>query len=117
MALKITFTDTNTKKAIAEHELTDEQVKALNTELELADYKCPVCGKVTTGIAGWILNAIGQKARMKVDEIVEKSGKGSRFTDTPTKLQIIKELAEEGHELLKGAKQRQKELEALDKGV
>jgi len=48
--LKITFTDTNTGKVIAEDELTDEQVKALNTELELADYKCPVCGKYFTGI-------------------------------------------------------------------
>jgi len=112
MSIKITFTDTNTGKVIAEDELTDEQVKALNTELELADYKCPICGKVTTGIAGWILNAIGQKARRKVDEIVEKSGRGSRHTELTKKLQIIRELVEEGHELLKGAKQRQAEMKA-----
>jgi len=108
--LKITFTDTNTGKVIAEDELTDEQVKALNTELELADYKCNVCGKVSRGIAGWVLNAIGQKARIKVDEIVEKSGRGSRYTDMPTKLQIIKDLANENSPLLKGAKQKQIEL-------
>jgi len=111
MALKITFTDTNTGKIIAEHELTDEQVKALNVELELADYKCPICGKYFTGIVAWILNAIGQKARQKVDEIVEKSGRGSRFTDIKRKLEIIRELEAEGSELLKSAKEREKELE------
>jgi len=110
MALKITFTDTNTGKIIAEHELTDEQVKALNTELELVDYKCPICGKYFTGIVAWILNAIGQKARQKVDEIVEKSGKGSRFTDVKRKLEIIRELDKEKSELLKSAKERQEEL-------
>jgi len=112
MSIKITFTDTNTGKVIADHELTDEQVKALNTELELADYKCPVCGKYFTGIVAWILNAIGQKTRRKVDEIVEKSGRGSKFTEMSKKLQIIKELTKEGHELLKGAKQRQAEMKA-----
>jgi len=113
--LKITFIDTNTGKVIAEDELTDEQVKALNTELELADYKCPVCGKVSKGIAGWVLNCIGQKARMKVDEIVEKSGRGSRYTELKRKLKIIRELESEGSELLKGAKERQEELERLAK--
>jgi len=113
--LKITFTDTNTGRIIAEDELTDEQVKALNTELELADYKCPVCGKVSKGIAGWVLNAIGQKARQKVDEIVEKSGRGSRYTDIKRKLEIIRELESEKTELLKSAKERQEELERLAK--
>ena len=111
MSLKITFIDTNTGKVIAEDELTDAEVKALDTELELANYKCPICGKVNTGIAGWICNAIKQKARQKIDEIVEKSGRGSKHTELSKKLQIIRELAEEGHELLKGAKQKQIELE------
>ena len=111
--LKITFTENG--KVIAEDELTDEQVKALNTELELADYKCPVCGKVSRGIAGWVLNAIGQKARQKVDEIVEKSGRGSRYTDIKRKLEIIRELESEKSELLKSAKERQEELERLAK--
>ena len=111
MSLKITFRDTSTGKVIAEDELTDEQVKALNTELELADYKCPVCGKYFTGIVAWILNSIGQKARRKIDEIVEKSGRGSKYTELTKKFQIIRELAEEGHELLKGAKQKQSEME------
>lgn len=109
MALKITFTDTNTGKTVAEHELTDEQVKALNTELELADYKCPVCGKCFTGIVAWILNTIGQKARQKVDEIVEKSGKGSRHTEITKKLQIIQDLAKEKSPLLKTASEKQAE--------
>jgi len=113
--LKITFTDTNTRKVIAEDELTDEQVKALNTELELADYKCPICGKVSKGIAGWVLNAIGQKARQKVDEIVEKSGRGSRYTELKRKLEIIRELENEKSELLKSAKERQEEMERLTK--
>ena len=108
--MKITFTENG--KVIAEDELTDEQVKALNTELELADYKCPVCGKVTKGIAGWVLNAIGQKARQKLDEIVELSGKGSRHTPLDRKLEIIREVEKEKPHLLKGAKQRQAELEA-----
>ncbi len=108
--IKITFMEND--KVIAEDELTDEQVKALNTELELASYKCPVCGKVTTGIAGWLLNAIGQKARQKIDEIVEKSGRGSRYTPITTKLQIIKDLSEKKSTLLKGAKQKQAEIEA-----
>jgi len=115
MSLKITFTDTNTGRIIAEDKLTDEQVKALNTELELADYKCPVCGKVSRGIAGWVLNAIGQKARQKVDEIVEKSGRGSRYTELKRKLEIIRELESEGSELLKSAKERQEEMERLTK--
>jgi len=113
MALKIIFISDG--KTIAEHQLSDEQVKALNTELELADYKCPICGKYFTGIAAWILNVIEQKARQKVDEIVEKSGRGSRFTDVKRKLEIIKELEKEKPELLKSAKERQEELERLAK--
>lgn len=114
MAIKITFTDTVTNQIIGEDELTDEEVKALNTELELADYKCPICGKVSTGIAGWVLNAIKNKARQKVDEIVELSGKGSKHTPIQRKLEIIREVEKEKPELLKGAKQRMEEMKARE---
>ena len=109
MALKITFTDTKTGKIIAEDELTDEQVKALNTELENADVVNPVTGKKTTGIPAWVLNALHQKSRQLVDSVVELSGKGSRHTPLARKLEIIREVEKEKPELLKGAKQKQEE--------
>ena len=108
--MKITFTDTRTGQIIAEDELIDEQVKALNTELENADVINPVTGKKTTGIAGWVLNVLHNKARQKVDEIVEKSGKGSRYTPVAKKLEIIGKVEKEKPELLKGAKQRMLEM-------
>lgn len=110
MGIKITFTDTSSGKVLAEDELTDEQVKALNTELELADYVNPVTGKKHTGIIAWALNVLGQKARQKVDEIVELSGKGSRHTPIDRKLEIIREVEKDQPELLKSAKQRMEEL-------
>jgi len=109
MGLKIIFI--SDRKTIAEHQLSDEQIKALNTELELADFKCPICGKYFTGIPAWILNFVWQKIRQKVDEIVEMSGRGSRYTDLKRKLEIIRELKAEKSELLKSAKEREKELE------
>ena len=113
MGIKVTFTDTTTGKVISEDELTDVEVRALNTELENADFKNPVTGKVHTGIVGWMMNVIGQKSRQKVDEVVERSGKGSRFTPLARKLQIIKEVETEMPHLLKGAKEKMKEMEAL----
>ncbi len=110
--MKIIFEENG--QVIAEDELTDEQVKALNTELEAADVINPVNGKKIEGIAGWILNVLHQKARVKVDEIVEKSGKGSRHTDIQRKLEIIREVEQEKPELLKGAKARMAELRRLN---
>ena len=115
MSLKITFTDTKTGKVIAEDELTDEQVKALNTELENADVINPVTGKKTTGVAGWVLNILHQKARQKVDEIVKLTGEGSEYTPVHKKLEIIRKAEKERPELLKGAKQRQAEMLAKEK--
>lgn len=106
--MKIIFKEDG--KVIAEDELTDEQVKALNTELENADVINPVTGKKTTGIAGWFLNDLHNKARQKVDEIVELSGKGSRRTPVARKLEIIREIEKEKPNLLKGAKQRMAEM-------
>jgi len=108
--IKITFIDTNSNKVLAEEVLTDEEVKALNIELELADFKDFYSGKVHTGIAGWVLNVIKQKGRQKVDEIVELSGKGSRHTPPQRKLEIIREVETEMPDLLKGARQRQEEM-------
>jgi len=113
--LKVTYYNTKTGETV-EDIYTDEEVLALNTELELADYKNPITGKVLTGIIGWHANSLHNKARQKVDEIVEKSGRGSRYTDLSKKFQIIRELAKERHELLKGAKQRQVEIEAKIRG-
>ena len=112
MSIKITFTDTSTDKVLSEEVLTDEEVKALNTEIELADFKCPICGKTHTGIGAWILNSIKNKSRILIDSIVEKSGRGSRYTPVATKLQIIKDLAAENSTLLKTASEKQAELEA-----
>jgi len=109
MAIKITFTDTNTNKVIGEDELTDEQVKALNTELENASFTCPICGRKNTGIAGWCMNLIHNKARQKIDEIVELSGKGSKYTPIQRKLEIIREVEKEKPDLLKGTKQKMEE--------
>ena len=108
--MKIIFEENG--KVVAEDELTSEEVKALNTELELADVKNPVSGKITKGIAGWVLNILHNKTRQKVDEIVELSGKGSRHTEITKKYQIIKDLDKENSHLLKGAKQKRDEFEA-----
>ena len=109
MPIKITFTQD--AKQIGEITLTDEEVKALNTELELADHKCPICGRVNTGIAGWVANVIKAKASQKINQIIKLTGEGSEYTPVYKKLEIIRKAEKEMPYLLKGAKQRQKELE------
>jgi len=112
MAIKITYTNTQTNQIIDEDLLTDEEVDALLTDVELAEHKNPITDKITKGIIGWIANMTHNKARKCIDDIVTKSGKGSKFTPVPDKIKIIQDLKSKGSKLLKTAKQRQIEFEA-----
>jgi len=58
--------------------LTPEEEKALLTDM--------------ISIQEWIENAIKNKARQCIDEIVERSGLGSQYTPLEKKLEIIKSL-------------------------
>ena len=70
--MKITFTDKKTGKLIGEGIFSDAEAKALNWYVERAEYKNPNTGKITKGIAGWILNCVGQKTRQCMDLIIEE---------------------------------------------
>ena len=78
--------------------LSEEEEKALLTDI--------------ISIQEWIDNAIQNKARQCIDEIVTKSGKGSKFTSVNDKIKIIQDLNKENSNLLKSAEIRQAELEA-----
>lgn len=75
--------------------LSEEQEKSLLTDM------------IT--IQEWIENAINNKARQMIDEIVTKSGRGSKFTPIEQKIQIIRDLINENSELLKSAAEKQNE--------
>jgi len=77
--------------------LTEEEEKALLTDM--AD------------INEWILNAISNKIRQVIDQIVEQSGEGSKFTSPEKKTQIIRKLIDEQSPLLKSAVEKQQESE------
>jgi len=67
--------------------LTPEEEKALLTDM--------------ISIQEWIDNVIHNKARQCIDSIVEKSGRGSKFTSVADKIKIIQDLNTENSPLLK----------------
>lgn len=72
--------------------ITTEQEKVLKTNiLDIQEY---------------FDNAIDEKIRRLTDKIVEKSGKGSKFTEKTEKEKIINDLISENSELLKSAEQK-----------
>ena len=75
--------------------LTEEQEMAVLTDM--------------MSIQEWLDNAIRNKARQCVDDIVTKSGRGSKFSKPNDKEKIIKDLKDEDSPLLKSAKQKEKD--------
>lgn len=63
-------------------------------------------------IAEWVTNAFREKGRKRIDDIVTKSGRGSKYTDTQSKKQIIADLKAEGSDLIKSGKEKNAEAEA-----
>ena len=61
-------------------------------------------------ITEWITNAAREKARRRIDKIVTLSGRGSKHTDTATKLSIIADLKTEKNSLMKSAKDKEAEM-------
>jgi hypothetical protein len=82
---------------IDEITLSEEEVSALETDM--------------FNIAEWITNAIHNKARKRIDDIVTKSGRGSKFTDNNEKLKIISDLKKEKHPLMESAKEKTDKIE------
>ena len=62
-------------------------------------------------ITEWVTNAAREKARRRIDNIVTKSGRGSKHTDPATKLSIIADLKAENNPLMKSAKDKEAEKE------
>jgi len=62
-------------------------------------------------ITEWITNAFREKARRRVDDIVTKSGKGSKHTPDKDKKKIIADLKKEKNPLMKSAKDKEAEKE------
>lgn len=60
----------------------------------------------------WISNAAKERARVAMDDIVTKSGRGSQFTDYKTKKSIILQLKAEGSPLTKTGAEKEAEFQA-----
>ena len=95
MSIKITYTDVTTGKELFSEIISDEEVKALETDM--------------ASVFEWISNAWKNKARQCIDRIVELSGEGSKFTHPTKKIEIIKKLIQEKSPLLKTAVEKAKE--------
>jgi len=93
--MKIIFQENN-GKVIREEILTDEESAAMLTDM--AD------------ITEWITNAAKEKARRRIDDIVTRSGRGSKHTDQATKLSIIADLKTEKSPLMQSAKAKESEM-------
>lgn len=92
--MKIIFQE-NDGTVIREEVFSDEEKTAVLTDM--------------IDITEWITNAAREKVRRVTDRIVEKSGRGSKFTDSTTKKQIIADLKAEGHDLVKSAEEKNQE--------
>ena len=62
-------------------------------------------------ITEWITNAAREKARRRIDDIVTRSGRGSKHTEAATKMLIIADLKAENNPLMKSAKGKEAEKE------
>jgi hypothetical protein len=67
-------------------------------------------------ITEWVTNAVREKGRRRIDDIVAKSGLGSKHTDQAAKISIIAALKASKHPLLKTGKEKNAEAEAQRKG-
>ena len=90
MAIKITFTNVSDGAVLREDVLSDAEVKAL--EVDMLD------------VPEWVMNSLANKARQCIDDAVEKSGQGSRYTDADKKMDIVEKLD------LESAKAREEKL-------
>lgn len=102
--MKITYQN-NDGNILGETVLSDAEVTALETDMQ--------------DIAAWIDHAIRNKARKRINDIVTRSGRGSKYTDADLKLQIIDELKQESDPLVETAKQKEEKrlaYEAAKKG-
>jgi len=61
-------------------------------------------------ITEWVTNAAREKARRRIDDIVTRSGRGSKHTDAASKLSIITDLKAAGSPLMKSAKDKESEI-------
>ena len=93
--MKIIFQDD--EKIIREDFISEEEEAALLTNM--------------VDIAEWMLNAIHNKARKRIDDIVAKSGKGSKYTEVNEKSKIISDLKKEKHPLMESAKEKTDKIE------
>jgi len=64
-----------------------------------------------TDITEWATNAIREKGRRRIDDIVTRSGKGSKHTGLAEKIAIIADMKASKHLLLKSAKEKNNEME------
>ncbi len=76
--------------------ITDEEHTAMLTDM--------------IDITEWISNAFREKARRRIDDIVTRSGQGSKHTENAIKLSIIADLKKSKHPLLKTAKVKEAEM-------
>jgi len=93
--MKIIFQEDN-GTIIREETLADEESAAMLTDM--AD------------ITEWVTNAAKEKARRRIDDIVTRSGRGSKHTDAASKLSIIADLKAAGSSLMKSAKDKEAEI-------
>ncbi len=92
MAIKITYSDAGTEQVYAELTVSDEQVKALSTDM--------VSSTPEVVFLDWLNNAIENKARQMIDKICEEAlGSGSEKVEplsASQKQQIAAALSTEG---------------------
>jgi alpha-galactosidase/6-phospho-beta-glucosidase family protein len=61
-------------------------------------------------ITEWTMGAVREKARKRIDDIVTRSGRGSKYTDPVSKKAIIADLIACKSELIQKAKDVKKDL-------
>lgn len=85
-------------KVLREENLDDAEMAALDT--------------VMVDSLEWATNAIRERARVAIDDIVTRSGLGSKYTEVETKKNIIRELKSSRSALMKPASEREAEFQA-----
>lgn len=64
---------------------------------------------VANSTLDWVDNAVHNRARRAIDEIVTKSGEASEYSTKERKYEVINDLKEKKSELLKSAKEKETE--------
>ena len=93
--MKMIFQDTD-GVTLREENLDDAEMAALDT--------------VMVDSLEWATNVIRERARVAIDDIVTRSGLGSKYTEVETKKNIIRELKSSRSALMKPASEREAEL-------